>query len=555
MIGRAHSYRPPAPVILNAGPWKGMRDGLSPATDDPEYVNLCKNMFIRDPKNGGPFETRPAQRYASVDVTAEAQNVLQWDRIDGTTETILIAGAEIWKITYSLGFLLTVTLMVSGANLSSAGITIAGGYVYTAVLADTLIVSDGTSVPFSWDGTSGAGGLTKLTNCPVLTGPITVYYAKLFGVKNTEPSTLVWSEENDPTTGYEAGGFNNAWTLGQTAQGKILAIIATNEGLYYFRRASIGVIRGAVDVNFSASGVHDSVSTTEGTVAPRSVLLDGSTIYFTDARGRPWWFPIGGTPRPMFLNLERYYTHRSDKLAQPTSEHPDAYGRFVTQHLMQFAIVESLDIMLLGIVDHSLSGTYHDFDVFIAFSRETKEPLGYFEFHNQFHLMGPAYNLEHGVHSVFMGSATKYWFLDSSGDADNRDAEPTTGTPFIRQVLIGHAHGYQNNIRWAFGRFDMEIQVPPLLGAGDGDISFDAMVPPGIQMASPMTTTLARTGFHESVRIPVEYSEEGRWMRPIVIFSGTDATDDGFDWVSVNAWALTAQPLDKVPYKSSRSGV
>src|SRR2546430_9136670 len=93
--------------------------------------------------------------------------------------------------------------------------------------ANKLIITDGINTPVAYDGTS----FTVLTNCPVLFGPPTVYYAKLFGITASDHHQLVWSEENDPTTGYTAGGFNNAWILGQTKQDAITRLLGTNAAL------------------------------------------------------------------------------------------------------------------------------------------------------------------------------------------------------------------------------------------------------------------------------------------------------------------------------------
>jgi hypothetical protein len=80
---------------------------------------------------------------------------------------------------------------------------------------------------------------------------MTVYYAKLFMLKR-DRKTIVWSEENQPNTGYEAGGYNNAWELTQTSNEPLTAIIGTNEALYYGRKTSVGAIRGACQLD-----VHD----------------------------------------------------------------------------------------------------------------------------------------------------------------------------------------------------------------------------------------------------------------------------------------------------------
>ena len=84
------------------------------------------------------------------------------------------------------------TEVVTAANFTTASITLSStAKCYAVTMADKMVVTDGVNTPWMWDGTTGASGLTKLTNCPVLYGRPTVYYAKLFGIKNTERSTMV----------------------------------------------------------------------------------------------------------------------------------------------------------------------------------------------------------------------------------------------------------------------------------------------------------------------------------------------------------------------------
>lgn len=163
----------------------------------------------------------------------------------------------------------------------------------TAAFAGGVVVSDGTNKPVYWDGSTTSPVLTVMTNCPVLYGRPAVYYGKLFGIKNTERDTIVWSEENDPFTGYEAGGYNNAWTLDQTGTLSLQGLIGTNEGLHYFRQSAIGTIRGPVTTAFQASGVVDDVSVTTGTDAFRTITYADGWVFFLDSYRRAWRFRAG----------------------------------------------------------------------------------------------------------------------------------------------------------------------------------------------------------------------------------------------------------------------
>lgn len=172
--------------------------------------------------------------------------------------------------------------ILTATDLSGASITLdASAKVYCATFADQLVVSDGVNVPWAWDGTSH-GGLTKLTNCPVLYGQPVVYYGKLFGIKNTARQTIVWSEEGTPNTGYEAGGYNNAWDLVQTRTEGLVALAATNEALYYARQNSLGAITGAVTTDFQTTGTREALSDSLGTRCPAAFLVVDNQVVFLD---------------------------------------------------------------------------------------------------------------------------------------------------------------------------------------------------------------------------------------------------------------------------------
>lgn len=197
---------------------------------------------------------------------------------------------------------------VTAADFSTAGITrTTTGNWQCCVFNGTLVINDGTNRPFQWNGASGSGGLTSLSNAPAtVLGRPTVYYGKVFFLKTR--FVIVWSEENAANLGYEAGGYNNAWTLSQNDSDALYALLGTNEGLYYFRRDSIGIIRGAVTPDFSTTGVQDGVSEAVGSTSSMNLFLGESHVWFPDALGRPWALPRGGGPPvPLYRQLPLLY--------------------------------------------------------------------------------------------------------------------------------------------------------------------------------------------------------------------------------------------------------
>lgn len=281
--------KPPKQVTYDAGPFKGMRDSLDPASADPTKAFLLQNCYPLDSERNYAVVGRPGFQQAGSQLGGSSrvgQLVYQFTKLAGTEITVCIVGGKLY--TFNWGTRVW-TESVTAANFATASITLdATAKVYAVTFTDCVVFSDGVNTPWKWDGTAGAGGLTKLTNCPVLYGQPTVYYAKLFGIKATERSTIVWSEENDATTGYEAGGFNNAWELGQTDQEPLNVVVGTNAALYYFRSRSIGVVSGAVESDFTTSGVHDSVSSVAGSQSPAACVYYDGKIVFLDANFTPY---------------------------------------------------------------------------------------------------------------------------------------------------------------------------------------------------------------------------------------------------------------------------
>lgn len=292
-------------IDFSVGPFKGMRYLSNFTKWDPSYVLEAQDAF---PTADGIYAVRCADNAVSptgASASATIQGEVVFEQASGTLLDVLVLNGEIWGRTPN-----DFTRRVTTANLTTASITLnSSGRVYLTIFNNTVVVSDGTNTPFTWDGTTGAGGLVKLTNAPVFYGPPTVFYAKIFGVKNTERDTLVWSEELAANTGYEAGGFSNAWKLRQSGSGPLHRILGRNEALYYWRARSIGSIRGAVTTDFTAAGVHDDISEEVGTTAPESVLEYEGYIWFVDAEGRPHRFAPGGQIEPIWKNIAAAFVH------------------------------------------------------------------------------------------------------------------------------------------------------------------------------------------------------------------------------------------------------
>lgn len=340
MASRGVKRRPqPAAQRVGFGPLVGLRDSLDPSvSNDPKYARVIQNLYPLELDKPTTFAGRPgfAQAGAQLGDTNKrtGQLVCQFTKLDGTEYTVAIVGGQgIYTYDWATD---TWTQSVTVANLTTASITLSEtARIYAETYTDQLYISDGVNTPFLWDGSTGSGGLTSLTNAPVLYGQQKPYYAKAFGIKNTQRNVLVWSEENDATIGYEQSLYKDSWQLGQTDQEGLVAIAPTNAALYYLRARSTGVINGAVTTDFSTDGNHEGVSQTVGTTSPDAVVVVGEKIYLIDADARPHVI-VGGQMKPIFDDIRE--TIRSLDRAQLSQ----AIGRYdALTGLVLFGLVEA----------------------------------------------------------------------------------------------------------------------------------------------------------------------------------------------------------------------
>lgn len=321
---RVRSRTLPVAEILIAGPFRGMRDAPEATTLDPALASLVQNMVRTPGPVGGGLTGRPGFTGMSTGVAISGtiwddiwgdiwgdiwlgtsaatgalgapgartgQAVLTWTDAAGVRITVAVCGGLIYTYDWTAD---TWTEDVTTANLTTNSVTLStSAKVALVPFADGLVVSDGVNTPFWWDGSSGAGGITKMTNAPIFYGPPTVYYSKLIGIKASARRTMVWSEEGDPNLGYEAGGYNNAWDNPGGYADPLTAVVGTNEALYVFReRVSLG-ITGAIGPDFATAGTRANLSERVGTLSPWGTIVVPQGVVIVDADAQPWLMRFG----------------------------------------------------------------------------------------------------------------------------------------------------------------------------------------------------------------------------------------------------------------------
>lgn len=293
---------------IESGPWRRVWNSTDAADAYQDSLYAASNCYRLKGKASAfamrpPFWVTKAAGTLGSASSRKGQGFQQVTGSDGTTYDFVFVGGKMYGVTgvttYTDITPATVTLPTSGLISTAAfgGKLIVGGGSVSGVSGPwTYEPSTATATHIDYD---GAGSDWSIRGQPV------VYAAKLFFIVNnidgqSYPTRIAWSEELSPATGYKQTDFDNEWDLAQTDQSFIRALAATNSGLYYLRRRSIGLIAGAVNAEFQTTATHDAVSEEIGTFNSSSVLVARDHIWFRDEFDRPWRIPFGGKPEPLW---------------------------------------------------------------------------------------------------------------------------------------------------------------------------------------------------------------------------------------------------------------
>lgn len=273
----------PRRKTYRSGPWLGVYDSLNAPIARSEYLLDALNLWP-DPQIAPAWGSRLGWQRIDDSITGVSsgtvgQGFMSFAASNGGVYPFVFVSGKIFSVAGS-----GATTDVTPA--AAVSISDTAHRIYGIQYDDTLIVSDGVNRPWKVTSAMTANPLTGAYLTDAATawyGPPVVYYGKVFGINNTNRTTIEWSEENDADNGYDV----NTWQLTQSDPDPIHVLHATNDALYYFRESSIGKISGRVTTTFSTDGVHDGVDNTIGCVSPASVVSAGRYVYFADQRGRP----------------------------------------------------------------------------------------------------------------------------------------------------------------------------------------------------------------------------------------------------------------------------
>lgn len=277
---------------LEDGPWRSLADS---GVYQAGKLRVAQNIYPLDPEVGEGYVGRPGWYQLGATLAGQSQGFFQFKAAGIGELSIAVAAGTVYRMLPGSGVW---TLAVTPANFVTAGAALSTTATIAFLLVFSggfprLMLSDGGNVPVLWDGGIGAGTITPMTNCPALYGQPTMYEARVFGIKAADRLMMVWSEADSPLTGYEAGGFNNAWSVRQTDNRDLSALVGTNSGLLIVRERSATHALGDVGPGFASESTREGVSETVGVMHPYAVVRAGNGVLFLDALARPQFYRQG----------------------------------------------------------------------------------------------------------------------------------------------------------------------------------------------------------------------------------------------------------------------
>jgi hypothetical protein len=552
MIGhqpRAIRHRGQRPELFTGAGWRGMFDAKAKASEQPQLAPLLFNLVSADKAAGGHLALRAGRQRLNTPTTDRIGSASPFRRTQAvlcgyrstSPEILLWVDGECWKITGSTH---TLTKVIDTAALTAATVTLLGTEeMYGVPFGDKWIFcTDGSQKPFSWDGTT-LGGVTELSNAPAFTvGPPAVYYAKLFFLKNDQ-RTITWSEENQENTGYEAGGFNNAWELTQVTNAAIACLASSNEGLYYGRASSIGVIRGAVTSTFQTDGVHESVSPDVGVgnTGYRNMRYFNGTLYWQTGTGEPWAYRPGmgrvqlalQLPRQFFgttldrnslwgVGEEQLYVLFADGLQYDPVANEVYFTYIVTDAVTELRrgslVVDANELRVLRWEIHPITDQFGRHELCeLGTSTQIGEVI-----------VDDGYIFLRRLHPALAASQTYYdEAFDGAGD-------PVVGT------FIGPMEGWQPDIEWQFDQLDVVIAEQPTTILEIGYITSKTQQYSGV---TELEFNSAIGANPNERRVPIGLNQQARWMRPVIkLTAGASGT---LHRPELHSYQLRAYPIGR----------
>lgn len=315
MAAVATRRRSPQTVHITNGPWTSVETTTDPFDSGEGTLVDATNVYAPDIQGGSGWYARPGMSLlnggspvTTSATTFRGQGAFSHTDLSNVTTNFVVFNGKLYRANAQF---------TTFTDVSPVGITIDASVttrVYGTSFGNTLAVTDGVNRP--WLATNLAS--TPITGTYIdydgsgttwaAFGPLRLYagsfMAILAQVNNVSRRTdFSWSNPGDASAGWQQANYDFNWTLGQTEADPLTALWGTNTALLYFRESSIGAVSGIPGPNFQNAHTDDSVSKNVGTLAPQSIVAYGTTLYFTDALGRPYRLVPGEDPQPIWLQM------------------------------------------------------------------------------------------------------------------------------------------------------------------------------------------------------------------------------------------------------------
>lgn len=520
MAQRVMPYRVrPAPEVpLSAGPFSRVVESLDPTASQPDALTAALNMFPLSAAQGAGWWGRPGYAPLGGEL-GRVQGIVQHKGSSTSAERLIaVVSGAVYRFDPGLNVWVKIPATVPLSLFNR---------VYFTEVAGKLVISDGENKPVVYD--NGAGTITQIAAAPTLAGPIVTYYGKLVGVQLGNPQyTLVWSEENDPFTGYGTGGSDNAWDFAQTSSDRITALHAANDGLYIFRRSSITMIMGPTEDAFQSAGVRESISETVGTEG--EIVSAGDKLFFLDQECRPRCYVRGGgIMDPGAANDALVSTAEYSPAGAPAARW--SFGNLVLLGAEKGDPIGQSFSQIFLVMDGA-SGTYLGIWKF-AMRR-------IFSFGRVIH---PTDGRPHMAHGDFSGSVHLH------GTPEHGDGPWTDDGAAIEHVLNGPYQAYDTAHDKKFSRVDVAHRAPNALTELYARIETPNGLTPDLAYTvpgRPLVWGVSKYG-ETPEAIPNErkaslgFDQVGRWARLALRHTGPGQQ------YGVEAWTVTAQGTSKQP--------
>ncbi len=316
--------------VLSSGPWTGVLDTTDPYDDSPDKLVNASNGYFIDTRTPGGFYGRPGviQGPGSVSSNGARSCLYNFAVSDGTYLRFFACKGKLYRITTSGTSFTTLTDVTPvGVTISATDGTTSGGPTtryYMTQLAGQLVFTDGINRP--WLG-------TNLTSTPITgtyidadglgsawiaQGAPTIAQGSILFLVSSPPSGssvqagvgFMWSEPNQPATGYVQTNYTDFFNYVQTGSEPLYAVLGTNEGLVLFRERSIGLASGPLN-SLSSSPTVATIAYDVGTRSPAAIATFGNNIFFVDRLGRPYMMQMGyfgiQPPTPIWEQMRGQY--------------------------------------------------------------------------------------------------------------------------------------------------------------------------------------------------------------------------------------------------------